>query len=123
MLSEIRRTRSMKRVSLFMIIAILAGVLAACGAGSTGGGNAAPTAAAPAAAPTAAPAAGEATAAPAAGEATAAPAAGGGENIVIVSSLPRTGSSKGQTDTVVNAIKQRLEEAKNQACDGKVTIK
>ncbi|MFL5807283.1 MAG: branched-chain amino acid ABC transporter substrate-binding protein, partial [Roseiflexaceae bacterium] len=90
-----------------------------------------PTAAAPAAAPTAAPAAGEATAppaaaeataAPAAGEATAAPAAGGGENIVIISSLPRTGSSKGQTDTVVNAIKQRLEEANSQACDGKFTI-
>jgi branched-chain amino acid transport system substrate-binding protein len=103
----------MKRVSLFLIISILAGVLAACGAGSTGGGGAeAPTAAAPAAAPTAAPAAEAPTAAPAAG----------GEKIVIVSSLPRTGSSKGQTDTVVNAIKQRLEEANSQACDGKFTI-
>jgi branched-chain amino acid transport system substrate-binding protein len=41
---------------------------------------------------------------------------------VIVSSLPRTGSSKGQTDTVVNAIKQRLEEANNAACGGKFSI-
>jgi branched-chain amino acid transport system substrate-binding protein len=100
----------MKRASLFLVVTILAGLMAACGAGGTGGG-AAPTAA-PAAAPTAAPAA-----AP-----TAAPAAGGGEKLVIVSSLPRTGSSKGQTDTVVNAIKQRLEEANYQACDGKFTI-
>ncbi len=41
---------------------------------------------------------------------------------MIVSSLPRTGSSKGQTDTVVNAAKQRFEEANYQACDGKFTI-
>jgi branched-chain amino acid transport system substrate-binding protein len=87
--------------------------MAACGAGSTGGGAAAPTAA-PAAAATAAPAEAQPTAAPAAG--------GAGEKLVIVSSLPRTGSSKGQTDTVVNAIKQRLEEANNQACDGKFSI-
>ncbi|HEX5692599.1 MAG TPA: branched-chain amino acid ABC transporter substrate-binding protein, partial [Roseiflexaceae bacterium] len=40
----------------------------------------------------------------------------------IISSLPRTGSSKGQTDTVVNGIKQRLEEANNTACDGKFSI-
>ncbi len=31
--------------------------------------------------------------------------------IKLVSSLPRTGSSKGQTDTIVNAFKQALEEA------------
>lgn len=47
---------------------------------------------------------------------------GGGETIKIVSSLPRTGSSKGQTDSIVNAIKQRLEEANYKACDGKFTI-
>jgi branched-chain amino acid transport system substrate-binding protein len=47
---------------------------------------------------------------------------GSGETIKIVSSLPRTGSSKGQTDSIVNAIKQRLEEANYQACDGKFTI-
>ncbi|MEI7770986.1 MAG: branched-chain amino acid ABC transporter substrate-binding protein, partial [Chloroflexales bacterium] len=49
-------------------------------------------------------------------------AAGTGTRIVIASSLPLTGSSKAQTDTVVNAIKQRLEEAKYQACGGKFTI-
>ena len=47
---------------------------------------------------------------------------GSGETIKIVSSLPRTGSSKGQTDSIVNAIKQRLEEANYKACDGKFTI-
>jgi branched-chain amino acid transport system substrate-binding protein len=102
-----------RRTSFFLLIAITAGLLAACGAST------------PAAAPTAAPAAGgAATAAPAAEAPTAAPAAAGGagDKIVIVSSLPRTGSSKGQTDTVVNAIKQRLEEANSQACDGKFSI-
>jgi branched-chain amino acid transport system substrate-binding protein len=33
--------------------------------------------------------------------------------IKIVSSLPRTGSSKGQTDTIVNAMKMALDEASN----------
>jgi branched-chain amino acid transport system substrate-binding protein len=33
------------------------------------------------------------------------------EKIKIVSSLPRTGSAKGQTDTIVNGIKLALEEA------------
>ncbi|MBC8162200.1 MAG: branched-chain amino acid ABC transporter substrate-binding protein [Roseiflexaceae bacterium] len=56
-------------------------------------------------------------------DATAAPSAGGsGEVIKIVSSLPRTGSSKGQTDTIVNAIQQRLAEANNQVCDGQFTL-
>ena len=41
---------------------------------------------------------------------------------MIISSLPRTGSSKGQTDTVVNAIKQRLDEANMQACGGQFSI-
>jgi branched-chain amino acid transport system substrate-binding protein len=104
-----------QRISLFMLIALLGGVLAACGG--------APAAQPPAA--TTAPAAPAATTAPAAPAATAAPAAPaptGGDTIKIVSSLPRTGSSKGQTDTVVNAIKQRLEESNYQACDGKFTI-
>lgn len=35
---------------------------------------------------------------------------GQGTTIKIVSSLPRTGSSKGQTDTIVNAIRMALEE-------------
>ncbi len=97
-----------RRTSFFLLIAITAGLLAACG-GST-----------PAAAPTAAPAAGGAAEAPTA--AAAAPAAGG-ETIKIVSSLPRTGSSKGQSDTVVNAINQRLDQDKSQACNGQFTIK
>ncbi len=105
-----------QRVSFFLLIAIMAGLLAACGGGT-------------AATPTAAPAAGgtttEATAAPAAGgAATAAPAAGGGEGgtIKIVSSLPRTGSSKAQSDTVVNAINQRLKQDNNTACNGSIKI-
>src|SRR5437870_6821506 len=40
---------------------------------------------------------------------------GGGQTIKIVSSLPRTGSSKGQTDTIVNGIKMALAEANNKA--------
>ncbi|HWQ13095.1 MAG TPA: branched-chain amino acid ABC transporter substrate-binding protein [Roseiflexaceae bacterium] len=113
----------MKRLSAILSFLLIAGVLAACG----GAQPAAQPTTAPAAEPTAAPAATEApaaTAAPAATEApaaTAAPAAGG-EKIVIVSSLPRTGSSKGQTDTVVNAIKQRLEKDNYQACNGQFTI-
>jgi branched-chain amino acid transport system substrate-binding protein len=99
------------RVSLFMLVAILAGLLAACGQTPSGGGTA-PTTASGGAQPTAAP------------QPTAPPAGGGaaGNTIKIVSSLPRTGSSKGQTDSVVNAIKQRLEEDKNQACGGKFNI-
>jgi len=58
-----------------------------------------------------------------AGEApTAGTASGGGETIRIYSSLPRQGSSKGQTDAVVNSIKMRLEEDKNQVCGGQFTI-
>jgi branched-chain amino acid transport system substrate-binding protein len=118
-----------RRASFFLLIAITAGLLAACGgttpaaAPTAAPAAEAPTAAPAAEAPTAAPAAEAPTAAPAAEAPTAAPAAGGaGEKIVIVSSLPRTGSSKGQTDTVVNAIKQRLEEDNNQACNGQFTI-
>jgi branched-chain amino acid transport system substrate-binding protein len=112
-----------RRVSFFLIATILAGVLAACGAGTTGGGGAAaPTpAGGGAAAPTAAPAP-EATAAAPAPAATSAPAAGGGETIRIYSSLPRQGSSKVQTDSVVNAIKMRLEEDKFQVCNGQFKI-
>src|SRR5206468_3830735 len=39
----------------------------------------------------------------------------------IVSSLPRTGSSKGQTDTIVNSIKMALDEAGNKAGDFTIT--
>jgi len=45
---------------------------------------------------------------------------GAGGTIKIVSSLPRTGLSKGQTDTIVNAFKMALEEHSNKA--GSFTI-
>lgn len=107
----------MKRyVSIAMLTTLVAGTLAACGA-PTGGSTAATSAPSSGTAATAAPAV------TAMVEPTAAPATGGtGEVIKIVSSLPRTGSSKGQTDTIVNAIKQRLTEANNQACDGQFSL-
>ncbi len=45
---------------------------------------------------------------------------GGGETIKIVSSLPRTGSSKGQTDTIVNGIRMALADVNNKV--GNFTI-
>ena len=45
---------------------------------------------------------------------------GGGNTIKIVSSLPRTGSAKGQTDTIVNGIKMAIAEANNKV--GNFTI-
>ncbi len=49
---------------------------------------------------------------------------GGGDpnTVKIVSSLPMTGSALGQTQTIVNGIKQVLEENKNVACNGKIKI-
>jgi branched-chain amino acid transport system substrate-binding protein len=49
---------------------------------------------------------------------------GGGDanTVKIASSLPMTGSALGQTQTIVNGIKQVLEENKNAACDGKIKI-
>jgi branched-chain amino acid transport system substrate-binding protein len=117
-----------------MIAVLMLGLLAACGAPNTAApaetagaaaGQAAATAGAAAgdAAATAGAAAGAAVATAAQVAATAVPAPVGGGNVIkIVSSLPRTGSSKGQTDSVVNAIKQRLEEDKYQACGGQFTI-
>jgi branched-chain amino acid transport system substrate-binding protein len=107
-----------RRVSFFLLITILAGLLAACGSGG-GTGGAAPTAASGGAS-TAPTAAAVPTAAPAATAASS--AGGGGETIRIYSSLPRQGASKGQTDAVVNAIKMRLEEDQNQACNGQFKI-
>ena len=45
--------------------------------------------------------------------------AAGGGTLKIVSSLPMTGASLTQTQTIVNAIKLRLEQASNKACGGK----
>lgn len=47
---------------------------------------------------------------------------GGGTTVKIVSSLPMTGSSLGQTQTIVNGIRQALDEHQSTACDGKVKI-
>ncbi len=100
----------MKRVPSFLLSMVLATAgLSACGTPTT----TAPTQ------NTTAPSA--ATSAPAA--ATTAPSTGGASGTIkIWSSLPRQGSSKGQTDAVVNGIKLRLEEAGNKACDGKFSI-
>ena len=136
-----------QRVSFLMLIAILAGLLAACGQGTGTTGGAATTAPSGGAATTA-PSGGEATTAPSGGEATtapsggaattapsggaattapsgaatSAPSAGGGETIRIFSSLPRQGQSKAQTDAVVNSIKMRLEEDNYQVCGGQFKI-
>ncbi|GAC1383695.1 MAG: hypothetical protein NVSMB42_00680 [Herpetosiphon sp.] len=61
-------------------------------------------------------------AATAAGTSGAAAGGGAGGVIKIWSSLPRQGSSKGQTDAVVNSIKLRLDEDGNKVCSGKFTI-
>lgn len=55
---------------------------------------------------------------------TTAPSAGGGSGntVKIISSFPLTGSSVGQTQTIVNSIKQALEETNNSVCDGKIKI-
>ncbi len=48
--------------------------------------------------------------------------AASGNTVKIVSSLPLTGPSLGQTQTIVNGIKQVLDENKSTACDGKIKI-
>src|SRR6266851_2978185 len=107
----------LSRLSSFSAAATL--FLAACG-----GGAAQPTAApaAPAAAPTkpaVSPAASpSAVAAPSPSAAVASQLTG---TIKIVSSLPRTGSSKGQTDTLVNAFKMALDEAQNKVGGATIT--
>ena len=50
--------------------------------------------------------------------------AGGGNaaTLKIVSSLPLTGSSLTQTQTIVNAMTLRLEQAGGKACGGKYDV-
>src|SRR5229473_3282749 len=69
---------------------------------------AASPAASPAAKPAASPAASPAVVAPSPSAAAASTLSG---TIKIVSSLPRTGSNKGQTDTIINSFKMALDEA------------
>jgi branched-chain amino acid transport system substrate-binding protein len=47
---------------------------------------------------------------------------GGGATLKIVSSLPMTGSSLTQTQTIVNAMQLRLDQAGGKACGDKYTI-
>ncbi len=47
---------------------------------------------------------------------------GAAKTLKIVSSLPMTGSSLTQTQTIVNAEQLRLAQANNQACGGKYTL-
>jgi branched-chain amino acid transport system substrate-binding protein len=48
--------------------------------------------------------------------------AAGGDRVKIVSSLPMTGSAIGQNQTIVNGIKQVLDETNSTACNGKIKI-
>ena len=48
--------------------------------------------------------------------------AGGNQTLKIVSSLPLTGSSLTQTDTIVKSIQLKLDQVQNQACSGKYKI-
>ncbi|HEY9659878.1 MAG TPA: hypothetical protein V6C65_15590, partial [Allocoleopsis sp.] len=43
-------------------------------------------------------------------------------DVKIVSSLPMTGSSLGQSQTIVNGIQQALDETNSAVCDGKVKV-
>lgn len=61
------------------------------------------------------------TASPAAGTASA-PAVSIDGDVKIVSSLPMTGSSLGQAQTIVNGIQLALEEVDSTVCDGKLKI-
>jgi branched-chain amino acid transport system substrate-binding protein len=56
------------------------------------------------------------------GTTTATTATGSGNTVKIISSFPLTGSSIGQTQTIINGIKQALEESKSSACGGKIKI-
>jgi branched-chain amino acid transport system substrate-binding protein len=90
--------KQFKLLSLAIVTIVMAMLLAACGASATNT-PAAPAATTAAAKPTTA----------ASGAATTAPAAAGG-TIRIYSSLPMTGSSKEQVDTVINAMRLALED-------------
>ncbi|WP_245912540.1 ABC transporter substrate-binding protein, partial [Brunnivagina elsteri] len=45
-----------------------------------------------------------------------------GNTVKIISSFPLTGSSVGQTQTVINSIKQALDETNSTVCEGKIKI-
>lgn len=51
-----------------------------------------------------------------------APAISTDGDVIIASSLPMTGSSLGQTQTIVNSIQLALDEIDSKVCDGKMTV-
>jgi branched-chain amino acid transport system substrate-binding protein len=51
-----------------------------------------------------------------------APAISTDGDVIIASSLPMTGSSLGQTQTIVNSIQLALDEIDSKVCDGQMTI-
>jgi branched-chain amino acid transport system substrate-binding protein len=53
---------------------------------------------------------------------TPAPNTASGNSVTIVSSLPLTGSSIGQSQSIVNGIQQALAETDSKVCEGKLTI-
>jgi branched-chain amino acid transport system substrate-binding protein len=99
------RKMNKRLLALLSVLVLASLMLAACGT--------------PAPVATEAPAA--ATDAPAAPAATDAPMAEA-ITLKIVSSLPMTGSSLTQTQTIVNAMQLRLEQANYSACGGKYAI-
>ena len=111
-------TGGSQRIGTVLMIS-LALVLGACQQAAPSPAPAKPTEAAkPAAQPAASPAAaGAPAAAPAASPAAAGALSG---KIKLVSSLPRTGSNKGQTDSMVNAFKMALDEVNNKIGDATI---
>lgn len=101
--------KQFRLLSLAIVTFVLTAMLAACSSATNTAVPVATTAAA-AKATTAAAAPAATTAAAAPGATTAPAASGAGGTIRIYSSLPLTGSSKEQTDTVVNAMKLALED-------------
>lgn len=92
---------------------LLLGLLALCAscAGTT------TTSSSPAASPDATTAA-----SPAASPVDSAPAISTDGDVIIASSLPMTGSSLGQTQTIVNSIQLALDEINSTVCDGKLKV-
>jgi branched-chain amino acid transport system substrate-binding protein len=68
------------------------------------------------------PAANQAASPEASPAAASAPAIATDGDVIIASSLPMTGSSLGQTQTIVNSIQLALDEVDSKVCDGKLTV-
>ncbi len=113
----------MKRVPTYFLSMVLAtATLAACGTPTGTSTTTQNTTVAGSVATTSAGGAATMAATSAADTTVAASSGGSGTTIRVYSSLPRQGQSKSQTDSVVNAIKMRFAEDKNQVCGGKFTI-